>query len=376
MNVLMVMNHFYPFIGGAEKLFLELALGLVKSGQRVKVLTSGQGVDTTYCNYQGIEIYYYPWKVLWGQAVPDSRDLSDHIKWCDVIHSAIYMPATRSLRYGRKCGKPVICTVYEALTREWMDVESSWLKGILYRVYTKWVIEKRYSALHAISHSTEKQLQAFRTKCPVRMIYCPMGIEQVEISDCTIRERFSIKNDFCGKVFLYYGRPGKTKGIFVLLEAVRELLIRDPSLETKARFCFVLAQEPEKERIAFCKEAEKDDMRSCVHIISSQSKPDLNALISDADCVIVPSMTEGFGYSAVEACNLNTSLICSTAGALPEVVYGKCMFFQNKNAQDLADKIYSVISDKAIFAEIEKKDFSSEKTIGEFIKLYEEAGLM
>lgn len=371
MNILMVMNHFYPFIGGAEKLFLELALGLVKNGQHVRVLTSDQGVNTAYCNYQKIEIYYYPWKVLWGQSMPTFNDLSDHIKWCDVIHSAIYLPATRSLQYGRECGKPVICTVYEALTKEWMDVESSWIKGIAYRIYTKWVIEKKYSVLHAISHSTENQLKAFKLKCPVQMIYCPIGIDKVDVSNCTISEKFSIEKDFQGKVFLYYGRPGKTKGIFVLLKAIQELVNREPTLKSKARFCFVLAQEPSKERKLFCNEVKKNGLQSCIHIISSQPKEDLNALIADADCVIVPSMTEGFGYSAVEACNLNASLICSTAGALPEVVYGKCMFFKNKDSRDLSNKIYSIISDTAIFSEIDKKDFSAEKTIHEFIKLYE-----
>ena len=40
MNILFVVNHFYPYIGGAEKLFFELAVRLVEKGNQVSVVTT------------------------------------------------------------------------------------------------------------------------------------------------------------------------------------------------------------------------------------------------------------------------------------------------------------------------------------------------
>ncbi|MDR2190757.1 MAG: glycosyltransferase [Candidatus Peribacteria bacterium] len=45
-----------------------------------------------------------------------------------------------------------------------------------------------------------------------------------------------------------------------------------------------------------------------------------------SDVVIVPSLVEGFGFSAAETCALGQQLVTTNAAALTEVVSGKVNF--------------------------------------------------
>ena len=102
-------------------------------------------------------------------------------------------------------------------------------------------------------------------------------------------------------------------------------------------------------------------------------REDLSRCIQQADCVVVPSLTEGFGFSALEACQMGQKLIYSDGCSLPEVVYGKCLGFRNRDDYDLADKLQSVIEqgDEA-FDTIPEKHFTYESMVEGIIKIYQD----
>ena len=68
-----------------------------------------------------------------------------------------------------------------------------------------------------------------------------------------------------------------------------------------------------------------------------------------------------------------TPLICSDAGALPEVVSGKCLIFKNRDAEDLADKLESVIRDgENAFEVIPEKVFTHEAMYEGLNEIYDD----
>ena len=71
------------------------------------------------------------------------------------------------------------------------------------------------------------------------------------------REKF---NTFFGisnndKAFLSYGRPGKTKGIFVYLDAIKSVVNELSEEQLKnVKFCFIMANDPLVQKQKFLKQ--------------------------------------------------------------------------------------------------------------------------
>ena len=161
------------------------------------------------------------------------------------------------------------------------------------------------------------------------------------------------------RAFLYYGRPGQPKGIFVYLKAIRLLLERHGAAAFgDTRFCFILANDPKAQKDKFLSLVKEYGLEGKVIVRDPVERERLSAMIPQALAVVVPSITEGFGYSAVEACALGAPLIHSDGGSLPEVVYGRCLPFRNRDSGDLCEKLWQVISGTAQFRQIPAKEFS------------------
>ena len=110
-----------------------------------------------------------------------------------------------------------------------------------------------------------------------------------------------------------------------------------------------------------------------VKIRPSVARDALSACIAQADCVVVPSLTEGFGFSALEACQIGTPLIYSDGGSLPEVAFGRCRHFKNRDAGDLAEKLQMAVSgDARAFRMVPEKNFTQEAMLAGLENLYKE----
>lgn len=73
---------------------------------------------------------------------------------------------------------------------------------------------------------------------------------------------------------------------------------------------------------------------------------DLVALYKAAAVLIQPSLMEGFGLTALEAMMCGTPVICSSAGALPEVVGNPDLLFDPRSAYELAQRIERIFNDR------------------------------
>ena len=372
MKICIVVPHFLPHVGGGELLWYDIAKGLQNEGHEVRVITSSSGMIQGNKDYQGINTYYYPWILFCGHPIVKARDIKPHIQWADIVHTTMFTTATKTRCLSKKYKKPCILTIYEVLGNKWFWFETSKFKAALFKLYELMLCTQHFTAFHAISGATKRDYNRFCGKNRnVTKIYCGVDvpkIDEIRKEKINIKEYFGLKND--DKCFLYFGRPAPNKGVFVLEEAINKLN-NMTKLPKNIKFCWLLAKDPEEQREKLLDLMEKHHITDRVVIKPSVKRHELFKIIIEADWIIVPSITEGFGFSAAEACSLGSKIIYSSGGSLPEVVFGEALMFENRNAVDLAEKIYKVIQegDRA-FEYIPEKKFDKELMTREIIKLY------
>ena len=371
MKIAIILPHFYPYVGGGETMFYDVARGMVERGHEVRVVA--ELVDEEHTGHKvvdGIQVWYCPWKSMFGHPFPRTKDIEPHIRWCDVVHTSIFTTAPVVSTLAQKYHKPSLLSVYEVRGKKWFwsDV---FHRAVIYDVVEQYCCRKKFDVYHAISDATKNDYHKYcGKKKDVRRVYLAIELGKEPVSSSfSIREYFKVKDEF---IFLFYGRPGRTKGVYVYEKAICLLKQRGVDLG-KVRFCFLLGKEPVKPRREFLERMKNDHLRGQVRVRPSLPREDLAACISQADCVVVPSLTEGFGFSALETCQIGTPLIYSDGGSLPEVAYGKCRSFKNRDANDLADKLQAVIEDREdAFEEVPEKTFPMEDMLGGIEEIYNE----
>ena len=97
---------------------------------------------------------------------------------------------------------------------------------------------------------------------------------------------------------------------------------------------------------------------------------------SKATLTVVPSLYEGFGLPVLEAMACGCPVICSDKTSLPEVGGDAVLYFDGHNIDDLAHKMYKVLTHEKLQREMRKegieqaRKFSWEKTAKETIEVY------
>lgn len=368
----MVVGHFYPHVGGVEKLFMDLAHSLARRGHEVRVICCEEPGARGRREMDGYEIFYYPWPILFGHPLVRGRDLAEHIRWCDIVHTTTFTPAPPARRQARRQGRPIVITVHEALGERWGWIEENPLKAAAFRAFEKYVITRDYDFWIADSLATQADMEKLGITERVGCVY-PMAAAQKAPPSLRkggeLEEYFGLPQKT--RAFLYYGRPGQPKGIFVYLKAIRLLLERyGEAAFGDTRFCFILANDPKAQKDKFLSLVKEYGLEGKVIVRDPVERERLSAMIPQALAVVVPSITEGFGYSAVEACAQGAPLIHSDGGSLTEVVYGRCLPFRNRDSGDLCEKLWQVISGKAQFRQIPAKEFSPQAMVAAVENIY------
>jgi len=105
-----------------------------------------------------------------------------------------------------------------------------------------------------------------------------------------------------------------------------------------------------------------------VIILNSVPFKELPYYIKVADCVVVPSLTEGFGLTAVESNTMGIPVVASNTTSLPEVISGKYMLVKPANEKAIAEGVYFISQDK--FKKTKIKRFTEERSIEQYLSIY------
>lgn len=122
-----------------------------------------------------------------------------------------------------------------------------------------------------------------------------------------------------------------------------------------------------------------------VIFLSGISEKELPAYYAGADLILMPEINQpAFGLVALEANLMQTSVLASKTGALPEVIQETGgWYFERGNVEDCSRKLQDLLSNPQKIKEIginarkiALKQFSTDKMISDLEKVYQEFGKM
>lgn len=371
MKICIVTDSYPPNLGGAELAIGHIAQRLAQHGYSIVVVTGASDVSETNGQQTGrprvvkIPVGGRHQRLQFGlRALPA---LLSEARRCDVIHGTTYGGALPAALASMLLRKPSILMVHEFMGRQWFRFEPSRLKALFYYLAEKLMVHFPFTKFVAVSEYTKSMLLRLGTPAEkVTVVY--HGVEP-ERFESPIRPAHIVRGELGlnskDYVYLAFGRTGITKGMEFLAEAAPLVWERVPN----ARFVFILMKYDRRSWLSIQQSLAGLPNRLC-QVLEPVSRQRLFELLNAADCVVIPSLSEGFGFTAAEASSLNKRVVVTKAGALPEVVSGYHVFVEPGSVQALADGCVKAFEGKLDYTP--PKNFDWEITIEQYRMIYNE----
>lgn len=141
---------------------------------------------------------------------------------------------------------------------------------------------------------------------------------------------------------LYVGALQPRKNLETLIESFNLIKKNNPEIK------LVLAGGKAWMWESVFKKAEKSPYSKDIIITGTIPFEDIVILYRNASLFVFPSLYEGFGIPVLEAMAAGAPVICSRNSSLPEAGGEAVLYFNAHNAEELAGKIDSILSDKKL----------------------------
>jgi len=369
MKVLFVLDNYFPFIGGAETLFKHVCEGLAQRGHEVTVITSSQPQAPGYEVLNGVTIHRvstprrasrYWFTFL---SIPLVIRLS---RSADIVHTTTYngaFPAWLSSRLrGRKC----VITVHEVIGEGWKSMMGmNWFIAWLHQFLERIIVIIPFDHYISVSGYTAGRIHRYGVKQDkISVVYNGIDYEMFNPAKAdrpAVRKKLNIEDKF---VYMYYGRPGISKGLEYLVRAVPLIAEKIPG----ARLLMILGKMPEDGYRKITSLVKEMGLEDRITLLDPVPRGELPSYIAASDCVVVPSISEGFGFTASEACALGRPVVASNVASLPEVISGVHMLVPPADPAAIAEGVQAVYNKNALHT-AEKKFLWSDCVDG-YEKIY------
>lgn len=280
----------------------------------------------------------------------------------DLIHGHFaHAGGYAGLQLRAQIEKPLIVTVHGSdINRFLIGAEGApYLKGRS----TKALQEA--DAIIAVSNDLAQKVQRYVISDNIHTIYNGVDLEQFfPVEDKNeLKKQLSLPAE--KKVMLFVGNIIESKGIFDLIKAW-EILMRQRS---DLHICIIGYSEDEKLT---------SEIRTSKNIsyIGELSHDQVIPYMQAADLLVHPSYSEGFGLVVAESLACGCPVVCSKAGALPELITGDDvgLCIEAGNIQQLADTIIAALSKQwSTEAMVQHaRQFSMDKNVKAHLSLYKQ----
>ncbi|OIP22903.1 hypothetical protein AUJ93_02775 [bacterium CG2_30_33_46] len=188
-----------------------------------------------------------------------------------------------------------------------------------------------------------------------------------------IRAKLNLENKF---LISSLSRLSPEKGQEYLLKAIKNL--KDKGFNI---YCLIMGKGPSKKSLVnLCNELNLAEQVNFLGFVSDKEKL---AILSASDVFCFPSVwqMEGFGLVSAEAMMMNTPVIASRVGGIPDVIRDKenGILVEPKNVEQLSDKIELIYRDIKLRIKLAEKGreyvekiFNADRMVRETKKILEE----
>src|SRR3989338_283671 len=239
----------------------------------------------------------------------------------DIIHCHDWMTFKAGINAKAVKGKPLVVQGHST------EVDRTGGHGVNQYVYDleKEGMEKA-DAVIAVSNYTKKMIVKHYGINPGKIFVVHNAVERRNGA-------FRIKSE--DKIVLFLGRITLQKGPEYFLYAAKKVLEKDPNVK------FIVAGKGDMERFIISKAAELG-IGMNVLFAGFLKGDDIYRAYSRADLYVMPSVSEPFGITALEAINAGTPVLISKQSGVSEVIK-HCLVADFWDINDLANKILAVL---------------------------------
>jgi D-inositol-3-phosphate glycosyltransferase len=366
-KILFVLEYYPPYIGGMGTLFQNLCEGLVKRGHKVSVVTMRLPNTEKEEQLNSVRIHRVrcpKFSRYWFTflAIPAVLKMA---KGADIIHTTTYNGAFPAWVASKVYRKPCVITVHEIWGKLWSEFASMKRTTASLHQFFEWlIIRLGFGCYVGVSNCTVARIKEHGQEATT--VYNGIDYEFFNphyLDRGEIRKQYGFLGRF---VYLFYGRPGLSKGLEYLVSAIR--LVKDKIPNSLAYL--IVGDEPKDKWKQIRDLVDVLGVGDSVRWIDSVPYAILPHQIVASDCVVIPSLSEGFGFSAAEACAMGKPVVASNVTSLPEVVSGKYVLIEPRNPKAIARGIVDVYKGK--FKKSKLKKFTWSECIDGYEEIYKD----
>lgn len=274
-------------------------------------------------------------------------------KHYDIIHPPWYDPYIFELKGNSK----IVVTIHDMIHELfWQDTQQDEIVRKREAIYNS-------DAIIAISENTKRDILKLYPDIPsdkISVIYHGTS----HLPSIKKPSNFQVPEKY---ILFVGGRHDYKRGMFVA-KALKELLEKYADI----KILYIGGSNFNKKELQYIEELGLTN-RIIQYDVDDQS---LAYLYANAICFVYPSLYEGFGLPILEAFDNNCPVICANNSSLPEVGGDAALYFDNEDADKLAEIVEKLFMNNSIrkkYIELGRnrcKEFTWEKCFEETSRVY------
>jgi glycosyltransferase involved in cell wall biosynthesis len=358
MKILFVLEHYHPYIGGAETLFQLLAEALAEQHE-VRVITTRyraelparetrRSVDIRRINCRNrflFSVMAVPAVIRWA-------------RWAEVVHTTTYNAALPAWVGAKVAGKKVIVTFHEVWGKLWtrlpfLSRPAAWA----FRLFERLLLALPFDRYVAVSDFTARTLVQYGVD-ESRVVRIHNGLDYADFEGYNHQPPAQF-------TYTYFGRLGVSKGLELLLPAAAAFRDRHPDSCLR----LIIPRRPAAMFRTITDLIAHHQLGDYVELLHELPIEALRHRVSTSSCVVIPSYSEGFCFVAAEAVAMNVPIVSSGQGALAETVSGRHVTMAGQTANALADALE--IAYQGQWTETKKASYPLSQSVREYEAFYE-----
>ena len=329
MKILQVINE-VKLGGGAEKLMVDLSVGLKHRGIDVAVLSIVKPKYNdlvTKLNQEGIVVYAVSQNLYSIRNIFKVREFLKK-RTFDIVHVHLF-PSLYYIGLSKLLGvnKCLIFTEHSTKNRRRHKILFKYLDRIIY---------KQYNSVVSISNQVYENLCLHLGVLRKNIIENAVDFKKYSEAEVfPIKEYLRIANTCY--IVMMVARFVEGKDYLTLFKSLKYL--------TTDVHIVCIGDGP---KIEYCKEYVKSLGESTrIHFLGLRN--DVEVLLKSADVVVLSSGHEGFSISMLEAMASGKPFVASSVPGLIDVLGESALFFQYKNYKQLAQTIQMLKNDRVLY---------------------------
>jgi len=318
LNICMITESFFPSVGGQETIIADLAEELVKRNHKVCVFapkiagTSFSylqanyhvhylpclpvGIFTRFSVYPRFSVFHWVFKfILW----PFYLMYYIYKEHYHIIHAHSVTPAATVGLVGKLLSIPIIVTSHGGDLQVQKNINYGARLNPITAAFVKLTLKFIDKLILVSNHMIYNAFDAGATPKKIEVVYNFLNLSKIKTGHSSTLKKYGLEK---GKYVLYLGRLTPEKGLLPLLKTIKQVLGPDYDLK------FVIAGYGSDEE-TLKNYVKTSNLQETVIFAGYVNGPRKWDLYENSLAVVMPSVTEAFGLSAIEAMASGTTVI-------------------------------------------------------------------